>query len=176
MKALFKALILIAAAGGFCIALSMSAQADVVEPTSAYQPASTVLLDKEAAADLPSGAQAEAPKPLDTVVEPEAAVIEQPEVAATPAPEQQVVRQVPTAVVPNFARGTDARRSCRASVAYRCGTPEDVPRTGGQRLRGRRSGREPEVRSSSWPCSSMAIPFIRRRVIDDPVGHRRGRP
>jgi hypothetical protein len=102
VKALFRAVILIAAAGGFCIAMSTAAQADVVEPTSAYQPASTVLLDKEAAADLPGATRPEAPKPQDAVVEPEAAVIEQPEIAATPAPEQQVVRQVPTAVVPNF--------------------------------------------------------------------------
>ena len=97
MKALLKALILLAAAGGFFVVLSTAANADVVEPRSAYQPASTALLNEQAAADLtmPTAAPAAA-QPA-----PEAA-IERHEIPATPAPEQQVVRQVPTAVVPRM--------------------------------------------------------------------------
>lgn len=94
MKTPLRALILLATAGGFFLALSLTARADVVEPKSAYQPASTALLDEDAAADLaPQGAEVAAAAAAP------GAVIEQREVAATPAPEQQVVRQVPTAVV-----------------------------------------------------------------------------
>jgi hypothetical protein len=99
VKTLLRALILVAAACGFCLALSLSAQADVVEPTSAYQPASTGLLEKgtpgAAAADLP------APDAAEEIEPPKAESPQpQPSVAPTPAPEQQVVRQVPTTLVP----------------------------------------------------------------------------
>ena len=100
MKTLYRALILLAAACGFCFALSMSAQADVVEPKSAYQPASTALMDDPAAASLAPAIEPE----TDAAPAKQApkAKISQPAVAPTPAPEQQVVRQVPTAVVPNM--------------------------------------------------------------------------
>lgn len=104
VRTLRTALVLLAATAGFLVALSMSAHADVVEPTSAYQPASTVLLDPtspeaaeaaEAATALPS------PTAAPKIAEPATTKIDQPEVAPTPAPEQQVVRQVPTVVVPH---------------------------------------------------------------------------
>ncbi len=102
MKTLVRGLIVLAAASGFCVALSLAAQADVVEPKSAYQPASTGLVENGApAADVPAPAPAEDAKPPKAEKAEKAEKVEpQPiTVEATPAPEQQVVRQVPTAVV-----------------------------------------------------------------------------
>jgi hypothetical protein len=95
MKAAIRASILLAAAGGFCVALSLSARADVVEPSSAYQPASVGLIQKNAppASDMPEPAKVDPKK-----TEPEV-VLAPREVEATPAPEQQVVRQVPTTIM-----------------------------------------------------------------------------
>jgi hypothetical protein len=165
VKALFRALILLAAAGGFCFALSMTAQADVVEPKSAYQPASTELLNDEAAADLAAPAGAEAPKPQDAAIQ-EAAepAIEQPEVAPTPAPEQQVVRRLPTAIAPSLDRtpslvdhvvhplriGVEHLKTSLGRVVSACEVAFGTG-AGGPVL--------------VLAVLSMVIPFIRRRVM-----------
>jgi hypothetical protein len=88
--ALLRAGVLAAVAAGFCVALSLTASADVVEPKSATQPAAVGLLQEEAAkAAVPdAGPQGFDPKAAEAMQEPV------DEVVATPAPEQ-VVRQAP---------------------------------------------------------------------------------
>ena len=95
MKALVRAFIVLAAAGGFAVVLSVAARADVVEPSSAYQPASVGLLEKGSGptADMPGPAKV-SPGKAPEVVETPSEVAE-----ATPAPEQQVVRQVPATIM-----------------------------------------------------------------------------
>lgn len=164
MKALVRALILLATAGGFCVALSLSAQADVVEPNSAYQPASVGLLEKgsPAAGQMPAVAKAGS-----NVAKAEVAKAEAPSeaVEATPAPEQQVVRQVPTAIV-----RPDSEQA--PSVADRVFHPL---RMGVEHLRtslgrvvsactvGFGTGAGGPVLVLGVLC--MALPFIRRRVF-----------
>ena len=164
MKTLVKALILLAAAGGFCMALSLSAQADVVEPKSAYQPASTGLLEKGApAAGMPS-AETEAAK----AAEAEKVVPEQveapPSLAPTPAPEQQVTRQVPTAVVPNL----DHTPSLVDHVVQplRIGV-EHLKTSLGRVVSACEVGFGTGAGGPVFVLAvlSMAIPFIRRRVM-----------
>jgi hypothetical protein len=96
MRALVRAGVLVAAAAGFCVAFSLGASADVVEPQSATQPAAAGLLQEETAKAMdldgfPDGA------PTDPTA---AATQEEPGevVEPTPAPEQ-VVRQAPARVV-----------------------------------------------------------------------------
>jgi len=166
VKALVRLLILLAAAGGFCVALSLAAQADVVTPESAYQPASVGLLTKgspasaEMPAVAPDAAKSEAAKAKEPPVVPAAA----PEVAATPAPELQVVRSVPTAIVepsdeePSslvdhivhpLRNGIEHLRTSLGRVVSACevGFPTG---TGGPVL--------------VLAVLGMAVPFIRRRV------------
>lgn len=87
MRPLVRLGLIVAAAGGFLLALSLTASADVVEPSSAYQPASTALIQNgPGAAALPTEEKAatgsgEASQPTET---------RDAEVAATPAPEHQV--------------------------------------------------------------------------------------
>jgi hypothetical protein len=160
VKTLVKALILLAAAGGFCVALSVSAQADVVEPNSAYQPASTSLLEKGAApaAAMPS-AEAEAAKAVKAEEKPEAP----PSLAPTPAPEQQVVRQVPTAVVPNI----DHTPSLVDHIVHplRIGV-EHLKTSLGRVVSACEVGFATGAGGPVFVLAvlSMAIPFIRRRV------------
>ena len=66
LKLLVRTAILLAAAGGFVVALSLAASADVVEPSSAYQPASTALLEET------SGTQAATGLPAEESVAPQA--------------------------------------------------------------------------------------------------------
>lgn len=88
MRPLLRLGLVLTAAGGFMIALALSASADVVEPSSAYQPASTELLTKGpgAGTTLPVEEKAapgmgEASRPAET---------RDAVVPATPAPEHQV--------------------------------------------------------------------------------------
>ena len=87
MRSLVRLGLIVAAAGGFVLALSLTASADVVEPSSAYQPASTSLIEKGPGADaLPAeertaAGSGEASQPTET---------RDAGVAATPAPEHQV--------------------------------------------------------------------------------------
>lgn len=93
MRLLVRAGLVAAAAGAFMVAAALAASADVVEPSSAYQPASTVLLDEgpagagepvpavEPAAQEASETKGEAPRPAEA---------REQTVAATPAPESQV--------------------------------------------------------------------------------------
>lgn len=89
MRSLVRLGLILTAAGGFVFALALSASADVVEPSSAYQPASTALLEKgppgaettlptEEAAASGLGEASQDAETRDAVV------------PATPAPEHQV--------------------------------------------------------------------------------------
>ncbi len=88
MKLVIRGAILLAAAGGFVVALALTSSADVVEPSSAYQPYSASLIENNSsqAAGLPgeetvgSAALGEAPQIAETRETP----------PATPAPESQV--------------------------------------------------------------------------------------
>ena len=160
VKTLVRSLILLAAAGGFCVAFSLSAQADVVEPKSAYQPASTSLLEKGApAAGIPS-AETEAAKAEEVAQERDEAP---PSVAPTPAPEQQVVRQVPTAVVPDM----DHTPSLVDHVVHplRIGV-EHLKTSLGRVVSACEVGFGTGAGGPVFVLAvlSMAIPFIRRRV------------
>ena len=108
MKGIVRAALVAASAVAFCVALSSIASADVVEPESAYQPASSGLVQPSTGA---KGTVPTEPKPLGdefyattdkeqkeekaepVIAKEEAKPIEEPAVA-TPAPEQ-VVRQAP---------------------------------------------------------------------------------
>lgn len=91
LKVVVRAGLILAAAAGCYFALAATASADVVEPSSAYQPASMALMDREAAtADKPV-APAEGSKPMGEAPQaspsgPEA----QPVTPAVPASESQV--------------------------------------------------------------------------------------
>jgi len=165
VKALVRVVILLAAAGGFCVALSLAAQADVVEPQSAYQPASVALLTKgsPAAAEMPAGAAAEAQKAQKQVE-----VQEQPvaEAAATPAPEQQVVRQVPTAIVQSREQARPASLVDHIVHPLRVGMEHlrtSLGRVVGACEVGFGTGAGGPV--FVLGVLSMAIPFTRRRVF-----------
>jgi hypothetical protein len=145
--------------------LSLSAQADVVEPKSAYQPASTGLLENGAAsaAGMPA-AEAEAAEAEAA----EAAKVEEkpvapPSLAPTPAPEQQVVRQVPTAVVANM----DHTPSLVDHVVHplRIGV-EHLKTSLGRVVSACEVGFRTGAGGPVFVLAvlSMAIPFIRRRV------------
>jgi hypothetical protein len=97
VRSVIRAAVLVAAAAGFCGALSLTASADVVEPTSAYQPASTGLIEEgstaaalkelEAAEEAnPPAEQTEKAKPAEE----EAAPASPAPVPVTPAPEHVV--------------------------------------------------------------------------------------
>lgn len=97
MKALVKAVVLVGGVVGLSLVLSSMARADVVEPRSAYQPASVGLLsDEAAAAAMPDPAAAPA-KEADSAPQSSRDTTKTAP-AATPAPEQQVVRQIPVSV------------------------------------------------------------------------------
>lgn len=88
MRPLVRLALIVGAAGGFTLALSLSASADVVEPSSAYQPASTVLIERgPGAGALPTEDAAAADKGEASRI----AETRDAGVAATPAPEQQVM-------------------------------------------------------------------------------------
>jgi len=164
VRGLLRAGVLVAAAAGFCVAFSLHASADVVEPDSAYQPASVGLLEEEAAkAAVPQGYESAKADPMA-----DEAKQEKPDevVAATPAPEQ-VVRQVPAHLV-----RTDTVQGSAPSVADRVMHPL---RVGFQHI-GASLGRVVGAcdvgfgTGSGGPVLvlavlSMAVPFIRRRVF-----------
>jgi hypothetical protein len=91
---LIKAALVLAGAAGLCLALSSVSSADVVEPESAFQPASVALLSEDADAFAPiekgmvEAAMAEKTSKVDEVVE-------------TPAPEEQIRRAPVHLVRPN---------------------------------------------------------------------------
>ena len=164
MKTLVRALVLLAAACGFCLALSLAAQADVVEPTSAYQPASTGLLSKGAPAgaeELPPAASSEAKPPKVEKVEPEPIVV-----APTPAPEQQVVRQVPTTLVPEAGHGASSSLIDHVVHPLRIGV-EHLKTTLGRVVSACEVGFGTGAGGPVLVLGvlSMAIPFIRRRIF-----------
>lgn len=87
MKTLIRAGIMLAVAGGFCLAFSLSASADVVEPNSAYQPAFTAMLEDETAVAAKLAEQA-APQAAKEEAAAAAQKQQVSESEATPAPEQ----------------------------------------------------------------------------------------
>lgn len=116
MRPLVRLALIFAAASGFLLALSLTASADVVEPSSAYQPASTVLLERgPGAGALPAeeGAAAGTGEASRTTTETREA-----EVAATPAPEHQVK--------PAPARVTTTSSAAQASALVRAMRPFGV--------------------------------------------------
>lgn len=156
MKALVRTLVLVGVTAGVSIALSAAARADVVEPRSAYQPASVGLLSEDAAA-----AMAE-PKAEPSAVEEPAPPKEEP--APTPAPEQQMIRQIPAPVA-------DARPAAPQTVVHRLIDPF---RVGFEHI-GASLGRVAsacEVGLVTGPGGpvlvlavlSIALPFVRRRI------------
>ena len=85
MKALIRAVVLLIGATGFCVALSVAARADVVEPRSAYQPASVDLLKKS-----PAGMAVPTKAESDVTAAAKADVVPGEVAEPTPAPEQVV--------------------------------------------------------------------------------------
>jgi hypothetical protein len=175
VRKLIRAALLLGGAAAFCIALSAAASADMVEPNSAYQPASVALLNEEAAKDaaLPTEEaaakqQAEAKKAeAKKAEEAEKAANPQEAVPATPAPEQ-VVRQVPA----HLTRPIN-ERSEQPSVAEKIVHPF---RAGLQQI-GASLGRVVSAcdvlpgTGAGGPVFVLAVlslvaPFIRRRVVD----------
>lgn len=91
MRALVRIGIVLAGAVGFCFALAHVASADVVNPASAYQPASTTLVPEGTSAN--EAPKPVSPKPAEKIAQGSEARPDET-VAATPAPEQQV-KQAP---------------------------------------------------------------------------------
>lgn len=156
-----------AAAAGFCVAFSLSASADVVEPKSAYQPAAGGLLQEEAAkkAVADSSAAAEekaaadakaaklAKKEADEVVEP------------TPAPEQ-VVRQAPSRLTESTVTRSGPTLADRVTHPLRVGFYKigaSLGRVVGACEVGFGSGAGGPA--LVFAVLGMAAPFIRRRVF-----------
>jgi hypothetical protein len=163
VRGLLRAGVLVAAAAGFCVAFSLHASADVVEPKSAYQPASVGLLEEEAAkAAVPEG------EPAKVDPKAEEAKQEKPDevVAATPAPEQ-VVRQVPAHLVrPNTVGGSAPSVVDRVMHPLRVGFQHigaSLGRVVGACDIGFGTGSGGPVLVLA--VLSMAVPFIRRRVF-----------
>ncbi len=88
MKGLIRVGLVVAAAAGFFAFLSTTASADVVEPESALQPASSNLMPQDSA---PKEAAAK-PQPLEETFQADQAEAEKEAAPATPAPEQVVSR------------------------------------------------------------------------------------
>jgi hypothetical protein len=162
VRTLIRAGILVAAAAGFALALSSGASADVVEPQSAYQPASIGLLDQEAA----KAAKID-PAPAEPTAVAEEKVVKPDEVvAATPAPEQ-VVRPAPAHLVREMEVKQEAPSVVeRVFHPFRAG----LQRFGASLVRvvsacdvGLGTGTGGPV--FVLAVLSMAAPFIRRRVV-----------
>jgi hypothetical protein len=95
VKVLLRAGIVVAAAAGFCLAFSAMAAADVVDPQSPYQPASTQLMLGKATPKGADGREALAQSnPLEQTFGESG---RSDEVVATPAPEQ-IVSKAPVHV------------------------------------------------------------------------------
>ena len=158
-------------ATAFCVALAGASSADMVEPNSAYQPASVPFVNENASKDaLPSPedtaaqqkAQAEAEKAAK-----EAKQAEEEAAPATPAPEQ-VVRQAPA-----HLRSPISEQPQQPSVTEKIVHPF---RTGLEHI-GASLGRVVSAcdvlpgTGAGGPVFvlavlSLAAPFIRRRVVD----------
>jgi hypothetical protein len=98
VRLLVRAGLVVGAAAGFLFAVALHASADVVEPSSAYQPASTKLV-KHSGATPADPLPAEQEKVGTETGEPSPVVVETHDVVpATPAPEHQV-RPAPAHIV-----------------------------------------------------------------------------
>ena len=159
LRTLIKAALVLAGAAGFCLALSSVSSADVVEPESAFQPASVALLSKDAPAGAPidrgmvEAAMAEETKPAEVKEE-------------TPAPEEQIVRRPVHLVRPNTI--VETGQSVVDAVVH--------PLRIGLRHIGASLGRVVSAceiavgQGAGGPALTFAVlalaaPFIRRRVV-----------
>ena len=97
MRLLVRAGLVLAAAGGFLFAVALTASADVVEPSSAYQPASTELL-KQGGPGPVGSMPAEDKVGAEQAGETSQIAETRDEAPATPAPEHQV-RPAPAHIV-----------------------------------------------------------------------------
>ncbi len=97
MRLLVRAGLVLAAVGGFLFVVASSASADVVEPSSAYQPASTELLKQGSSGSVGSLPAAQTAG-TEHVGETSQVAEARDEAPATPAPEHQV-RPAPTHIV-----------------------------------------------------------------------------
>jgi hypothetical protein len=165
VRTLFRVGVLAAAAVGFCLALSTGASADVVEPSSATQPAAADLFVEETVEAAAAEASGDVTTPAETLQEPDQ--VPGGTVEPTPAPEQ-VVRQAPPVHI--VRANPDVRPE--PSVVERVTHPL---RMGFQQI-GATLGRvvgacEVGLASGAggpvlvFAVLSMAAPFIRRRVL-----------
>jgi hypothetical protein len=160
-----KAIILLAAACGLCFVLSRPASADVVEPNSAYQPASVGLLEgKAAAAAMPASDEAVPEKAKTDAAAEEAQLSEVAE--PTPAPEQVVRPAAPSPIM----RSTSPQEV--TSPVQRLLHPLGTALQRFQASLGRAvSACEVGFGTATggpvivFAVLAMALPFIRRRVI-----------
>jgi hypothetical protein len=98
VRLLVRTALVVGAAGGFMLAVAASASADVVEPSSAYQPASTELV-KHSGSETMGSLPAEKAVGTEQTGESSPVVAEPRDAApATPAPEHQV-RPAPAHIV-----------------------------------------------------------------------------
>ena len=175
VRKLIRATLMLGGAAAFLIVLGSAASADMVEPKSAYQPASVPFVNEKAAKDaLPTPEDTAAQQKAQT--EAEKAAKEQQQKAdkakeqaapPTPAPEQ-VVRQAPAHLTRPISERTE-----QPSVAEKIVHPF---RAGLQHI-GASLGRVVSAcdvlpgTGAGGPVFvlavlSMAAPFIRRRVVD----------
>lgn len=165
MKSLVRGVFLVAVAVGAGVALSAVAHADVVEPASAYQPASVRFVDEDAAAaampaaEEPKPDKADVAKKKKTKAEPAADLP-----AATPAPEQQVVRPASLPLVHEQAERA-ASASGRVVHPIRVGL-EHIGASLGRVVNACQVGLAtgPGGPVLVLAVLSMAIPFARRRI------------
>lgn len=164
MRTLVKAIILLAAACGLCFALSRPASADIVEPNSAYQPASVGLLEGKAAAAAMPASEAIPEEAMADAAAEEAALSEVAE--PTPAPEQVVRPAAPSPIM----RSSSPQEV--TSPVQRLLHPLGTALQRFQASLGRAvSACEVGFGSTTggpvivFAVLAMALPFIRRRVI-----------
>ena len=163
MKLAVRLGVVLAGAGAFLFAIALTASADVVDPASPYQPASTKLMSAK-----PSPGTTEGMVPAKPL-EQEFAAGEgdvRGEAVATPAPEQ-VVTRAPTRVVrpqrapvrsePALQGATDAARAGIVDVAAFLGRATSAGHEGGGSLTG-----GPVI---VLAILGMVAALIRRRVL-----------
>jgi hypothetical protein len=164
---------LLAGAAGLSLVLSAAASADMVEPTSAYQPASVALLNEKAAADaMPEPAKTEATERQAKKAKPKAEKAEKPkaeqlaEVAEpTPAPEQ-VVRQAPAHLTRSHTQTEAPSVADRIVHPFRTGL-EQIGAALGRAVSACEVGAVPGAGGPALALAvlSLAAPLIRRRII-----------
>jgi hypothetical protein len=170
VRTLIRAALLLAGAAGLSLVLSAAASADMVEPKSAYQPASVELLNEKAAADaMPEPAKTEATERQAKKAKPKA---EKPEAEKlgevaepTPAPEQ-VVRQAPAHLTRSHTQTEAPSVADRIVHPFRTGL-EQIGAALGRAVSACEVGAVPGAGGPALALAvlSLAAPLIRRRII-----------